>query len=208
MPTILSHYGVSFEQDENGMLILDSFYGKDSFMVRPLSLDEIGISYNDVLDKTIKIKGHFKSLFNECVSLGNIEEIGGNFYDNYSKIETLGKLKKIGGSLNAECAFDLKTLGDLKHVGGSVRLPYFKDFKDEILKLEYIGGFLKFEDKFFEQPNLLLASTPLSRPITYKEYEDWEVDKKQLTLEEIQRKINEASVDDIFSSIFGDDWFN
>ncbi len=205
---ILPHYGVSFEQDENGMLILDSFYGKDSFKSRPLLLEEIGISYNDILAKTIRIKGHFKSLYNECISTGSVEEIGGSFYDNFSRIETLGKIKKIANTLNADCAFDLKSLGDLKYVGGNIKLPYFKDFKDEILKLEYIGGFLKFQDKFFAQPNLLLQTTPLTRPITYEEYENWEVDAKKLTPEDVQRKINEASVDDIFSSIFGNDWFN
>lgn len=206
---ILPFYDFNFEKDANGMMIIDYFNGNFGMAVRPLSLEEIGIKLDDILAKTIRVKNNFKIPFNDCSSTGNIEEIGGNFTDNYSKIKTLGKIKRIGKNLNAECAFELKSLGDLKYVGGDVRLPYFKDFKDKVLNLDYIGGTLIFEDykKAYKQPNLLLSNSPLSRPITYEEYEDWKIDKNKLTLDEVQQKINEAEADEIFSSIFGEDWF-
>lgn len=204
---ILPYYGIKFKQDENQMFILDTVAGNFTFHTQPLKPEELGLNYKDIFSKVIKIEGNFTAPDN-FNSTGNIEEIGGNLYLNESKIQSLDKIKKIGGNLGAQYVFTLESLGDLKYIGGNMNLPYSKKLMDEVLNLDYIGGYLTFENgyKSYKQPNLLLSSTPLSRPITYDEYESWEIDRKNLTLNEIQGKINNEDFDDLMATIFGDDW--
>ena len=207
---ILPFYGLAFEKDSNGMLILDTFRCDKSFQPRPLNISELGISCDDILSKVVKIKNYFIAIEDKVTTTGNIEEIEGSFAAPYSTIKTLGKIKKIGGNLECSCTFSLSSLGDLKHVGGNITLLNRKELQKEVLNLDYIGGQLSFKDplKTYKQPNLLLSSTPLSRPITYDEYEEWKIDEKNLTLDEIQGKINNEDFDDIMASFFGDVWKN
>lgn len=198
---ILPHYGFTATKDQDGYLTLSSFVIPPQG-AWPLELSEINIKEEDVFAQTKRVKD---SVFLYGSSTGELEEVGGDLeIDADSTIKTLGKVKRINSDLLGSCAFDLKSLGDLRYVGQDVELPRLKDFKDKILELEYIGGSLIFENASFERPNLLLSSTPLSRPITVEEYQMWRIDKQQLSLDEIQKKINDADIDAILDALLGE----
>ncbi len=147
---IFDFFGIKAEKNENGLLTVDKFVFEKT-PEKPYSLDDLAVSEQELLEQIEEIKNdaYFKE---NIVSLGNLKSVGGNIgFKDASNLLILGNLEKVGGNV------------DLRGTSISIK---------EILNLEDIGRFvIGAEGKpQIKHPRLLLKSTPLSRPLTLKEY--------------------------------------
>ena len=147
---IFNFFGIKAEKNENGLLTIDKFVFEKT-PENPYSLDDLDISEQELLDQ--------------------IEVIENDAYFS-ENITSLGKLKSVGGNINFKDAPELTTLGNLEKVGGNIDLRGTSISIREILNLEDIGGIVIGAEgkQQIKHPRLLLKSTPLSRPLTFKEY--------------------------------------
>ena len=141
---IFLYFGVDFEEDYNGRLILPEYNGA---LNEDFSYTDIGIDENKLFKRVKKIKGNAEFRNSRLKSLHGLETIGGNAYFGNSSITDLGDLAEIDGNADFGNS-SLKSLGKLKSIRGDA---YFNDsLVTDLGDLSKIGGNARFENSLLQ----------------------------------------------------------
>lgn len=136
--TILSTFGIEYENDSDGALIVTDYrqpYPDTTF--RELSIDE-----NKMFEHIKGIKGDLKGS-KDLKYLNRLEFVDGNLdFENSESIRDFGNLKTVTGDLDVHSTCNLKSLGKLQKVGGNLRATF--SFIEDTGDLFDVGGSANF----------------------------------------------------------------
>ena len=114
---LFDELGVKYKEDENGLLILDSYKQPRNF-----TYNDIGVDENSLFKDIIEIKNSLNLEDSNATSLGSLERLGKYVYIfSGTNIEDLGNLKTVQGSLIFTRS-KVKKADKLEYVGGGICL--------------------------------------------------------------------------------------
>ena len=136
---IFDFFGVKYEENEDGKLILESYEQPDE----DFSYEDLGLSENRLFEDIVEVKGDLDLQDSNITDLGALRLIGGSALFDSCKLKTLGNLQSIGGNAYFG-ASKITDLGALQSIGGNAYFEYSKNIN--LANLISIGGHADFRN--------------------------------------------------------------